>query len=98
MCSLSCLSACSSDPPPSCQQALTHYYSAGCAYTDLNTNTPIAEGDMINRCLQAASSTPSQCSSALDAWLSCNDAVPSPATNNAQCDCSQTYMTYLTCH
>ena len=88
----------SSPPPPSCQQAFTHYYGAGCAYHDA-TGTVITQDMMTANCQTlVAGGLSAQCTSDLDAWLTCNDSVPSPATTNAQCDCSQEQMTLLACH
>ena len=92
------VSACDdSAAAPSCQQAITHYYTSGCAYFDLQTGAQIGEGDMISRCQSAAAQAPSQCVAKLDDWLTCNDSVPDHATN-AQCDCSSSLMTLIECH
>lgn len=94
------LSACSSsDPPPSCQQALTHYYDAGCIYFDSTTSPPttIPQGQMLAFCQGAAIDAPKSCQDELDAWLVCNNEVPSPASANADCDCTQEYMALLRC-
>lgn len=85
------------DTPPSCQQALTHYYGAGCGYTDTSTGQPIALADMIGRCHQVAAIAPVQCENDLDNWLFCNNEVPTPSTTNAQCDCSPEYMALIQC-
>ena len=89
----------SSDPPPSCQQAMTHFYAAGCSYFDQTTNppTPIAQAQMINFCQNAAANGPPNSHDELDAWLVCNDHVPDHATTSAQCDCSADYMMLLEC-
>lgn len=96
------MTGCSSsgDPPPSCQQALTHYYGAGCSYFDPTTNppTPIAQSTMIARCQTATTQTPASCLDEVDAWLTCNDRVPNHATSDADCDCSASYMLLLECH
>ncbi len=93
------LAACGSDPPPSCQQALTHFYGAGCSYFDSTTNppTPIAQSQMLNFCQGAAANIPASCRAALDDWLVCNDRVPDHVTASAQCDCSAAYMVLLEC-
>lgn len=87
------------DPPPSCQQALAHFYAAGCSYFDGTTNppTPIPQNQMLTFCQTAATQIPTNCHGALDAWLVCNDQVPSPVTSSAQCDCSAEYMALLEC-
>lgn len=85
----------SSDNAPTCQDALKHYYGAGCAYYDQFGNQ-IELATMIGNCETGAAATPSECQPKLDAWLECDASVSSPATN-ADCDCSQTYMALLTC-
>lgn len=92
------VAACSSSSDaPSCQEAIGHYYSAGCSYFD-TSGSPIAQGTIEGQCVQAASSAPSECISKLNAWLECNDSVPDGATTNAQCDCSQTFMAVVECN
>lgn len=83
---------------PSCQQAFTHFYGAGCMYKDLNSGATIPRDTMIANCIDAASSVPSaRCQAALDDFLVCNSSVPSPAMNDADCDCSQEYMAIAQC-
>lgn len=89
----------SDSKPPSCQQALDHYYAAGCTYVDETTNppTPIPEGQIVTFCQNAAIQAPKTCQDELDTWLVCNDAVPARASSNADCDCSVEYMALLRC-
>ena len=94
------LFACSSDdPPPSCQQALTHYYAAGCAYIDTSVSPPTAlsQTQMITLCQNATAEAPKSCRNEIDAWLVCNNEVPTPSTTNDQCDCSTEFMALLRC-
>lgn len=86
------LAACGSDPPPSCSQALTHYYQAGCEYRNLTTGAQIPVGDMIYTCQGIAANAPDHCQGALDAWLVCLDASAAP-----DCDCSVEQMAVLRC-
>lgn len=87
------------DPPPSYQQALAHYYAAGCSYFDTSTNppTPIPESQEIGTCQNVAIAAPVSCRDELDGWLVCLDRVPGHAMNNADCDCSAEYMALLEC-
>lgn len=94
---VSLVAGCAEDPPPSCQQAIGHYYQAGCSYYDLNSGAPIAAATMIANCQGAAAEAPAQCQDELDEWLVCNNEVPDHSTTNAQCDCSQALMSLLAC-
>lgn len=91
------LSACSSDPPPSCQQAIGNFYGAGCTYLD-GSGAPIPAASAENICIQIAGAVPSNCKDAFDAWLVCNDDVIAPANNAACVSCTQQYMTLVECH
>lgn len=94
------IAGCSSDSkPPSCQQALAHYYGAGCSYFDASREPPpaIPQSAMLNFCQTAAVQAPESCQDELDVWLECNAAVPDQATSNADCDCSADYMALLRC-
>lgn len=94
------LIACSSDdPPPSCQQAIAHYYSAGCVYLDGRVSPPtmISQTQMISACQSAADEAPRSCQNEFDAWLVCNNEVPTPSTTTEQCDCSAEQMALLRC-
>lgn len=97
----SVLFACGSTdkPAPSCQQALSHYYGAGCSYFDQSTNppTPITQNNMAAFCQEAAANAPATCQDELDVWLRCNDEVPAMSKTNADCDCSVEYMMLLRC-
>jgi hypothetical protein len=85
--------------PPSCQQAIGHYYTAGCTYTDLDADppSPISQGQMITLCQQSAIAAPDRCQDDLDAWLVCNGDVPSPSSSSSDCDCSKEFMALLRC-
>jgi hypothetical protein len=94
------LAACGgSDPPPSCAQAMDHYYGAGCSYFDTSTNppTPIAETQEVGLCQTLATAAPANCHDELDGWLVCVDHVPDHSSTNADCDCSSSYMLLLEC-
>jgi hypothetical protein len=78
--------------PPSCQQALTHYYDAGCSYRNLQTGDRISPSEMIALCQGIAANASEACEDRLDDWLVCNN----EATANS-CDCSTSQMALLTC-
>lgn len=88
--------SCASDPPPSCSQAVGHYYDvAGCTFVGTNgTRTSKAEAG--TTCFNIATAVPSQCQDKFDAWLFCVDDTPAQATT-PQCDCSQSYQELITC-
>jgi hypothetical protein len=85
------------DEPPSCQQAFTHYYQAGCRYFELATGAEIPLGDMIDSCRGILADAPETCVDDVEDWLFCLDDVPSNSTTDAQCDCSQEQESLLTC-
>jgi hypothetical protein len=89
----------SDKPAPTCQQAIGHYYSAGCSYFDgtVNPPAPIPQGQLVTACQDAAINAPASCQDELDTWLGCNNDVPTPSTTNEQCDCSVEYMMLLRC-
>lgn len=93
------VAACGSDDkPPSCQQALAHFYGAGCMYTNAQTGAVISQMEATSDCQTNAANLSSACLDELDAWLVCNNSVPSPAHSAADCDCSQELMALITCH
>jgi hypothetical protein len=85
------------DPPPSCQQAMTHYYDAGCLFYDLQTGQPIPVNERISFCHQVKAAAPMSCEDDVADWLFCLEGVPSPASSNADCDCTQEQDALLTC-
>jgi len=93
----SCLVGCFEEPP-SCQQAVTHYYDAGCKLVDLSTGVDIPSSTVLSECKALLATAPnSTCESALEDLRSCWGGVTSPAHNNADCDCSPEQDALLTC-
>jgi hypothetical protein len=96
-----CVFGCGSSekPAPSCQQGISHYYTAGCGYFNGNTAPPtlVPQAEVVTFCQNAASQAPRTCQDELDDWVICNNEVPSPAMNDADCDCSVEYMALLRC-
>lgn len=88
---------CGHEEVPTCQQALTHYYEAGCSYYNLDTGAPIPVSEMISSCREALSAAPASCEDDLDDWLVCLGGVDAPASTDADCDCSAEQESLLTC-
>ena len=85
----SLLAACAKDEPPSCQQAFSHYYEAGCSFYDLQTDYEYSEGEMNQACREIKAAGSTSCIEAIDDWLICLNDVPSATSSNSACDCSQ---------
>jgi hypothetical protein len=80
--------ACGGEDVPSCQQAVSHYYAAGCVLVMTNGQN-YAELDIVADCkARIAASTGDACDNALDDLRVCFGNVTSPAKSNADCDCS----------
>lgn len=71
-----------SDEPPSCQQAVTHYYSVGCTFIG-TTGAPTPQQDAINACQQININVPDNCRSLFDDWKFCVESAGPPG-----CDCT----------
>jgi len=87
------MAGCGSDPAPSCNEAFTAYYAAGCTFVDLQSGQPVPVGQAIAGCQGAAATTPVACRDTEDDLLRCID-TSSPAS---QCDCSQEQMALIRC-
>lgn len=80
------LAACGSDePPPSCQQAITQYYSVGCAFFNASTNMQTSQSEALEACIEINSAVPEACRGELEVWLECVHG----ARSDADCDCTQ---------
>jgi hypothetical protein len=82
------LGACSEEPAPSCQDAITNFYGAGCVFTNLSTTpaTPYTLNEAITSCKQVLMAVPDRCQSYFDDYQFCLDGVRS----SSQCtDCTQ---------
>lgn len=90
------LAACGGgEDAPSCQQATTHYYEAGCAIT--LQGGEITQGEAMGLCQDLIREAPPQCEDDVADFRSCMGGVPSPASGNADCDCSVEIDAILTC-
>jgi hypothetical protein len=81
------MTACGGDPP-SCQQAISSFYAAGCTFRDTSTNPPTEtpESTALYTCSQINIEIPERCRPEFDDWKSCLEGV----ANDTQCtDCSQ---------
>jgi hypothetical protein len=77
---------------PTCQQAVTAYYSTGCTFY-LATGEEIPSGEIIVECRSILAEVSGVCQTKMDAWLLCLDSI-SPAE---ACDCSQEQEDLLAC-
>jgi hypothetical protein len=91
-----CLVGCGEEAP-SCQQAVTHYYDAGCKLVNLATGTDFTKNEIIADCRNTIATFPARCEGELEDLRFCFDSVPSPAKTNADCDCSQEQDALATC-
>lgn len=73
------------EDPPSCQQAVTHYYGAGCTFLNVNTGQATSQLEAIGACSQINAAVSDGCRGQFEVWLECIHSVP----NNTQCDCTQ---------
>lgn len=89
--------ACGGEEPPTCQQAVGHFYAAGCYFYDLQTNQPFSEGAIVSNCREALATAPPQCEDELADFRFCLAGVPSPVESNSDCDCSAEQEALLTC-
>jgi hypothetical protein len=88
--------ACGGEDVPSCQQAVSHYYAAGCMFVTTSGQT-IPELDIVADCkAQLANSNSDDCDDALVDLRVCMGNVKSPATSNADCDCSSEQDAFIT--
>lgn len=82
------------DEAPSCQEAVSSFYAAGCVIVDLQTGQPFTEGDVILSCKQSLAAAPDQCQDELADLRSCFAGV----ANAQQCTtCADEQDAILTC-
>ncbi len=93
------LVGCANDekPVPSCQQAVTHYYGAGCFFYNAQTRLMTPSGEAIAACQGLLVDAPNSCIDDLANWRSCLGDVVGPMASNAECDCSPEFDALLTC-
>lgn len=92
------LAGCSNAPSgPGCNEALTHYYAAGCAIQNPSNGANIPINVLIDFCESAPATASSTCVDDRDVWLTCSDSVPLPVASAGECDCMQTYAALLVC-
>ena len=75
------------EEPPTCDQAILHYYMAGCAFYN-EAGGEVTAGEIVTACRQRRDTAPDSCQGAIDDWLFCLDDVPDRADSNADCDCN----------
>lgn len=83
------LAACGTpnDDAPSCQDAVGHYYSAGCMFHN-NSGSAESESQFETNCQNTVNSSPENCADELDAFLNCLDDVPDATDGGTACNCS----------
>lgn len=97
VCAITFIAACGqTSDAPTCQQAVSHYYAAGCALFRTN-GMPIPELEVIESCKQLLATAPDPCVDDLADLRSCLGGVPLPSASNADCDCSEEQDAILTC-
>jgi hypothetical protein len=92
------LTGCAEDPP-SCQQAMTHFYSSGCYFLDVRVMPPvrISQNDAYLSCQDINRSVPDRCEAYFEDWLFCLDSRP-PGSGDAVCgECSQEQDALIGC-
>lgn len=82
---------------PTCQQAVSHFYAAGCKFRDLQTGMDVPEGEVTLQCRQLVEAAPGSCVDDVENYRICLNSVPTPSTTNADCDCSAEQEALLTC-
>ena len=87
------LAACGADSTPSCEQAIEHYYLAGCRYLnpDLTPSMAFSEPQAVALCLDRVARA-AACRVELEAWLDCNNAVPAGSTGTECCSATDTAL------
>jgi hypothetical protein len=81
---------------PSCQQAVSHYYGAGCRLVDVN-GRPFTEAEVIGDCKGLLAVAPDSCVDDLEDLRFCFAGVPSPIGPVTDCDCTREQDALLTC-
>ncbi len=76
------------DAPPSCFDAVSHYYNSGCYYFYLDTGDVVPSSTLVQDCRDIRLIDGSSCQGAVDDWLICLGDVPSNSTTDADCNCS----------
>lgn len=77
------MTACGSDEPvPSCQQAVTNFYGAGCAFINLQTNQPYTVNESIQSCKDTLVAVPDRCQSYFDDYMVCLDSATASTCAN----------------
>ncbi len=77
--------------PPSCQQAMEHYYSEGCSFFNFSTNQETSRSQAIAGCYNFNVYTSDDCRDELEDWFQCLADVSS------SCDCTRESDKYFSC-
>jgi hypothetical protein len=82
--------------PPSCQQAIAHFYGEGCAFFS-TSGVETSQNGALEACLEISVDNAPGCDDELGDWLICLHNVERPP-NAQSCDCSQDLMALITCN
>lgn len=90
------MAACTGPEPPTCYEAVAHYYAVGCVHYDGPTGEPLSLGETVERCeLLRAVVLTDACVEAVEAWIFCIDTAPSGT--EVGCDCERERETIRVC-
>lgn len=89
--------ACGGDDPPSCDEAITHYYDSGCTFVNGDTGRPTTQQEARSACDEIDALVPDRCRGEFESWLSCVNSTPEEAANNADCNCSSETQALVDC-
>ena len=81
---------------PTCQQAITSFYDAGCAFGN-SDGSDIPPGEMIESCKDSLVSQPDDCVDEFEAFMFCLDDVQGPVDSSSDCDCSNEQEDWIVC-
>lgn len=88
--------ACGEDPP-SCQNAVTNFYDAGCMFSDANGNpTPLSQANAA--CQEANASVTDSCRGEFEDWLFCLDDIRAPVSDVICRSCSEEFDALVACN
>jgi len=94
-----CLVGCTEEEVPSCQQAVSHYYSSGCTFLDGRNNPPTqyTESQATQICRDVNVAVPARCEAFFEDWMFCLNDMPAGASD-AQCiACTQEQDALFAC-
>jgi hypothetical protein len=88
--------ACDSSDPPTCSEAVSHFYDAGCTLITTG-GSPIPEAEFLGTCREASSDVPASCEDEFEDLLEALASVPDPISGDADCDIGPELDAIATC-